>query len=608
MQFGLADFPETARQRSMLERKEAKERQDQERVSKAKKVEAELEERLEAAKSELDLLDDQPEYENDQEIASLEENTKQIDISQRNTVALNCTAQTSMRYGLSIRGTSAVCSAYLLDLIKGGILSPSKIYLAVDPRKLRRARDRVLSQASERGNEKTTKDDIKCVMFDSRLDQTKVSLFNKETGKYYPDVVVEDHYTVTDGEGRFLVHLTKPSNKPHGTEDELEEEEQVANEEVEEGEEEDEEEPEDRERRERLEKIIDEDPKPASIVARMIYNWMRIHGVDKSVQCLAGDSTNSNTGWRNGVMAWLEKFLGRKVSWLICQLHTNELGLRHLFQELDGKTNSKTGWSGELGKLLPTVKDMEVNPNFEPLALGNLVELPKDIEDQLSTDQSILYKRVQAVRTGVLSKDVALLTGGSLVHSRWLTFASELCMLWMSKHGLTGELYDRLRTVVTYIVSVYAVLWFEIKMKNSWLDGPRHVLKHLECLRLQSQEVQKILLPYLKTSSWYAHSEPILQTMLASSNQDERNFAVDKILKMRGREDFGKSDPRKRKLPKMNIEATSLLDLIDWRRAHEPVLTLKLTRDEIKEFKSKPMEVPYFPGDTQAVERAVKEV
>ena len=166
MQIGLADLPETARQRSMLERKEAKERQDQERVSKAKEVEAELEERLEAAKSELDLLDDQPEYENDQEIASLEENTKQIDISQRNTVALNCTAQTSMRYGLSIRGTSAVCSAYLLDLIKGGILSPSKIYLAVDPRKLRRARDRVLSQASERGNEKTTKDDIKCVMFD----------------------------------------------------------------------------------------------------------------------------------------------------------------------------------------------------------------------------------------------------------------------------------------------------------------------------------------------------------------------------------------------------------------------------------------------------------
>ena len=83
MQFGLADLPETARQRSMLERKEAKERQDQERVSKAKKVEAELEERLEAAKSELDLLDDQPEYENDQEIASLEENTKQIDISQK---------------------------------------------------------------------------------------------------------------------------------------------------------------------------------------------------------------------------------------------------------------------------------------------------------------------------------------------------------------------------------------------------------------------------------------------------------------------------------------------------------------------------------------------
>ena len=30
----------------------------------------------------------------------------------------------------------------------------------------------------------------------------------------------------------------------------------------------------------------------------------------------------------------MEKLLGRKVVWLICQLHTNELGLRHLFAEL----------------------------------------------------------------------------------------------------------------------------------------------------------------------------------------------------------------------------------------------------------------------------------
>ena len=92
--------------------------------------------------------------------------------------------------------------------------------------------------------------------------------------------------------------------------------------------------------------------------------------------------------------------------------------------------------------------------------------------------------------------------------------------------------------------------------------------------------------------------------MLASSDEEEGNFAVQKILKISGKAELGKGDPRYRKLPRMNVESTTLFDLIDWRRAHEPVLTLK----EIIHFKSEPMDAPYFPGHTQAVERAVKEV
>ena len=96
------------------------------------------------------------------------------------------------------------------------------------------------------------------------------------------------------------------------------------------------------------------------------------------------------------------------------------------------------------------------------------------------------------------------------------------------------------------MVSVYAPMWFEIKVKHSWLEGPRHVLTHLSLLKLQAREVQNILLPYLRTSSWYAHSEAILQTMLCSKDPEERTFAVSKILKMRGRQDSGKTQPRKR--------------------------------------------------------------
>ena len=85
-------------------------------------------------------------------------------------------------------------------------------------------------------------------------------------------------------------------------------------------------------------------------------------------------------------------------------------------------------------------------------------------------------------------------------------------------------------------------------------------------------------------------------------------FAVDKILKIRGKEMMGRTNPRYRKLPQLNTEAESLLDLIDWKRAHEPLLTCSMTKEMIKAFKETPMVVDYYCGHTQAIERAVKEV
>ena len=203
---------------------------------------------------------------------------------------------------------------------------------------MQRARDRVLADSSAFGEDQTQEDIIKNVMFDSCLDQTKVRSFDDQTGRFYPRIVTEDHYTLTDGDGRFVVHLTKPSKAVEDIEEVEQESDEAETDEAEETAEE-------KSRRERLEKITGSNPKTALTVALLIYNWMKAHGVDKTLQFLSGDSTNSNTGRRGGIIAWLEKLLGKKVTWLICQLHCNELGLRHLFTELDGETSSKTGWS-----------------------------------------------------------------------------------------------------------------------------------------------------------------------------------------------------------------------------------------------------------------------
>ena len=89
--------------------------------------------------------------------------------------------------------------------------------------------------------------------------------------------------------------------------------------------------------------------------------------------------------------------------------------MRHLFEELDGITSSETGWSGDLGKLLKTTNSMGINYYFEPISLGpSIIDLPDEVVDDLSTDQNLLYRRAQAVRSGNLSKELALRKGGHL--------------------------------------------------------------------------------------------------------------------------------------------------------------------------------------------------
>ena len=118
--------------------------------------------------------------------------------------------------------------------------------------------------------------------------------------------------------------------------------------------------------------------------------------------------------------------------------------------------------------------------------------------------------------------------------SRWLTTGSTFLDMWTRHHGLEGELLDRLETIIIYLVSLYFPMFFQIKVKHSWLEGPRHVLRELGLFRLQSQSVQDLLLETLGRSAWNSHSESVLQTMICSEDREERVFAVNMILKLQG--------------------------------------------------------------------------
>ena len=115
-------------------------------------------------------------------------------------------------------------------------------------------------------------------------------------------------------------------------------------------------------------------------------------------------------------------------------------------------------------------------------------------------------------------------------------------------------------------------------------------------------------MPVVRRSTWYGHSEAVLQAMICSSSEDERRLGVEAILAIRGDDQIGNNSVRVRRTPMINVGAECLSELTELTpaEASEPRLTCTLTSDQIKEFILKPMVVPDWSSHTQSVERCVK--
>ena len=158
-------------------------------------------------------------------------------------------------------------------------------------------------------------------------------------------------------------------------------------------------------------------------------------------------------------------------------------------------------------------------------------------------------------------------------------------------------------------MGVYIPTWFNIKIKHHWTEGPKNLLFQLKLLRMQRKEIVNITWKYVQRSAWNGHSETILQSMLCSNDEEERRWAVDKILSIRGDEGLlGNTDVRYRITPMIDLEANELKHLIDWDESniYEPLLTCSLTKTELRKLYDAPMQVPAWSSHTQAVERCIK--
>ena len=117
-------------------------------------------------------------------------------------------------------------------------------------------------------------------------------------------------------------------------------------------------------------------------------------------------------------------------------------------------------------------------------------------------------------------------------------------------------------------------------MHTLWTDAPHNVLFLLGQVRQMTKKVRDLVRSTIQRGSYCCHPETILQALLCSQDEEDRRFAIKKIREIRerlGHPEIGDGGYRERNTPKLNFEATTLIEMIDWEDIlDEPVLTTEI--------------------------------
>ena len=193
-----------------------------------------------------------------------------------------------------------------------------------------------------------------------------------------------------------------------------------------------------------------------------------------------------------------------------------------------------------------------------------------------------------------------------MCHSRWLTTANRILRLYISK-----ECPDKhLITLVTYIVKVYAPIWFEIKSKPSCTDGSRYLFQMIRYTRYLSTNLKRIVDPVIQTNSYFGHPENLLIAMATDERPHIRQLALRRVLAARSSNNETDTEPRVFKVPLLNFEAQDFTEIISWssNKRTEPPMFRSFPSNQLEENirSSEMLQFQSFPCHTQAVERGIK--
>ena len=503
---------------------------------------------------------------NNNEVMDIEDDEEFIEKnipSNQNRTDLSDFVAEVIRYGISDRAAAALYNGALKTI---GAITENETNLIVDQAKIRRSRDIFAARQKNIRKEKRQGDGgIKCFGSDGKRNKKtrvlEVEIVNGEPKEKYSMKAREHIVYTTEPGGEYLCH----SEVLEGTGRDL------ANDFVD---------------------VIAEHESLDSIVA------------------VLADGTNTNTGWKEGMIAHTERDLQKTLLWLICQLHGNELGLRHYFEHCDGGfgTSGPDSFNGPIGKAVKGELHLLDTVEFDKIETS-LGDLEDSVWKDLSCDQQLLYRWTKAIAVGVVPADLACRVAGPINHSRWLTLAIRLMQLYT----VTPNPSDGLQRAVRYIIQVYVPGWFQIKCHSKFTFGPLNLFHQMCLTNTQPLETQSIVKKVLQRNAYFADPGVLLVSMLESDQKEARTKAVNIVNVVRA------SPPkpprakclrkmRKFQIPPLNWDAEVWWEIIDWSKVvvFEPALLSEISNDELFQSIQAPLNFPNFPCHSQSVERAVK--
>ncbi|KAE8746239.1 hypothetical protein FOCC_FOCC007111 [Frankliniella occidentalis] len=471
-----------------------------------------------------------------------------------NTVKLEQTALAAQRFGVSDRAAALIVSSAFLDAQKAGLITTEQARFVSDRCKIRRAKEQIGAKLQETEH----LDSLLGLYFDGRKDKTLQQV--TRSGKLFKNVIKEEHISLVAEPGsQYIGHVACECGQ-------------------------------------------------AESEFQAMWQYFEANSIDlEHLQVVGADGTNTNTGWKGGIIRKLEQKLGRPLQWIVCLLHFNELPFRALFEHIDGGTSGPKSFTGPIGSQLSDCENLPV----VKFAGFPSCQLPDEVIDctKLSTDQCYLYKISQAVISGNCPPDVAELKPGNMCKSRWLTCANRILRLYVSTNRPTNDF----KTIVKYILTVYSPLWFSIRFHSSIKDGSRHLFDAIQKSRYLPAKLRKIVDASIQQNAYFAFPENILLSMMTDAKSEVRKLALDRLLTAREVE----TGPAKRNIrfnlvPTLNFKATNYYEIIDWKKVTltVPPVLRSISNKELINGLSEDSAIEWdfqkFPCHTVAVERTVK--